>query len=221
MSRKGKPNNKGTIEYPRPCKHCDYISNNPSMYLYHSRTHIPIPDGTICDHGCGQLAIVRGTGGKYACQKIAHRCPAYSKKQSASVKKQWAQSEANGRKEQARIDFVNRLHNEETINKMKQTKREKSGIITPEQIKDYRHYARKIRSRAQQWAREQGYEIGKQTLHVDHKLSILDAWHANLSIEVVNHPANLQILEARKNSSKGSKSSITVEELMKNINDYS
>ena len=124
------------------------------------------------------------------------------------------------RKEKTRKSLINRLHNQEIYNKSKNTKRQNFGIITPEQIKDYRHYARKIRSRAQQWAKEQGYEIGKQTLHVDHKLSILDAWHANLSAEVVNHPANLQILEARKNSSKGSRSSITVDELMKAIHEY-
>ena len=64
------------------------------------------------------------------------------------------------------------------------------------------------------WAKEQGYVLGQQTIHVDHKLSILDAWHAKLSVETVSHPANLQILEAKKNSSKGRKSSLTVNELL-------
>ena len=221
MTRKGSPNNKGIIQYPRKCDHCDYMSNNPTMYHYHKHTHDPIPDGTLCDLGCGQLANIRGTGGKYTCQEIAHHCPSYLEKHSIRIKKQWDRPESFERKERAKESFIKRVHNQEIYNKSKNTKRQKFGIITPEQIKDYRHYARKIRSRAQQWAREQGYEIGKQTLHVDHKLSILDAWHANLPAEVVNHPANLQILEARENSSKGSKSSITVEELMKNINGYS
>ena len=60
--------------------------------------------------------------------------------------------------------------------------------------------------------------LGQQTYHVDHKLSVFDAWKAGLSESVVNHPANLQILEAKQNSSKGAKSSITVEELLKLIN---
>jgi hypothetical protein len=59
--------------------------------------------------------------------------------------------------------------------------------------------------------------LGQQTYHVDHKLSILDAWNANLPAEVVNHPANLQILPAKENSSKGRKSSITIEELYEMI----
>lgn len=97
---------------------------------------------------------------------------------------------------------------------MKETKRKKSGLLTPQDAKNYRHYARAIRQRAQIWAKEQGYEIGRQTYHVDHKLSILDAWNANLPAEIVNHPVNLQILEATANTSKGAKSTITVEELL-------
>lgn len=221
MTRKGRLNNKGIIQYPRKCDQCDYMSNNPVMYHYHKHTHDPILAGTLCDLGCGQMAIVRGTGGKYTCQTVAHHCPEYLKKLSIQIKKQWDCPESIKRKERTRESFIKRVHNQETYSKSKNTKRQKFRIITPEQIKDYRHYARKIRSRAQQWAREQGYKIGKQTLHVDHKLSILDAWHANLPAEIVNHPVNLQILEAKKNSSKGSRSSITVEELMKNINEYS
>jgi uncharacterized protein (DUF2132 family) len=74
-----------------------------------------------------------------------------------------------------------------------------------------------MRSRAQKWARSQGFTLGQQTYHVDHKLSILDCWKLNLSEDIVNHPENLQILEAKKNSSKGSKSSITFDELMTKI----
>lgn len=91
-------------------------------------------------------------------------------------------------------------------------------MLNPQVAKDYRHYARRIRSKAQQWAREQGYVLGRQTYHVDHRFSIMDAWNAGLSIEIVNHPYNLQILDAKQNSSKGMTSSITLEELLENVN---
>jgi hypothetical protein len=39
-----------------------------------------------------------------------------------------------------------------------------------------------------------------------------------LAENIVNHPLNLQILDAKLNSGKGSKSSITLEELLNNIN---
>lgn len=84
-------------------------------------------------------------------------------------------------------------------------------------MQDYRHYGRRVRSRAQKWAKEQGFVLGQQTHHVDHKLSIWDAWKAGLSESIVNHPANLQILDAKANSSKGAKSSLTVDELLKLI----
>ena len=59
MLRKGCPNKKKSgIIYPRKCEHCDYISNNPAMYSIHKKTHQPIPDGQLCDHGCGQNAIM-------------------------------------------------------------------------------------------------------------------------------------------------------------------
>ena len=206
------------ITYPRKCPSCNYLANNPAMFSYHKKTHNIIPEEIYCHFGCGCLATSQNTGGKYTCKEKYQDCSAYLNQLSERTKNSW--KNANVRKEKTRKSLINRLHNKEIYNKSKNTKRQNFGIITPEQIKDYRHYARKIRSRAQQWAKEQGYEIGKQTLHVDHKLSILDAWHANLSAEVVNHPANLQILEARKNSSKGSRSSITVDELMKAIHEY-
>lgn len=205
------------IQYPRKCTHCDYVSNNPSMHHYHKQTHDPISLGQLCDHGCGQHALYRGTGGKYTCQLVSQHCPEYINQHSRRVAKQWEGD--NDRKEKTKERFFKYCAGVPSIiDKMKETKRKKFGRLTPEQAKEYRHYARAIRERAQQWAKEQGYVLGPQTYHVDHKLSILDAWHAGLSADIVNHPANLQILEAKQNSSKGAKSSITVNELLKLIN---
>ena len=205
------------IQYPRKCNYCDYASNNPQMWHYHNKTHDPIPEGQLCDHGCGSLANYRGTGGVYRCVENSFTCPSYTSRQTAAIKKHWQRPEAVYRKEETKKSLVERLHNPTTVNKMKETKRKKSGLLTPEDAKNYRHYARAIRQRAQMWATDNGYRLGQQTYHVDHKLSILDAWNANLPAEVVNHPVNLQILPAKENSSKGSKSSITVEQLFEMI----
>jgi len=201
--------------YPRKCEYCEYISNNPAMYSYHKKTHDPIPEGKLCDHGCGQLATIINTHGKYTCLPIAQNCPEYIKKHSNFVKEQWKRPEAIERKKRTKEIFLKTCaNNTDAIEKSKNVRRKKSGLITPEIAKEFRHYARKIRTAAQIWAKDQGYNLGRQTYHVDHKLSILDAWNANLPINVVNHPANLQVLEANKNSSKGSKSIISVEELL-------
>lgn len=204
------------ITYPRKCADCDYWSNNPSMYHYHAKTHDPIPFGTLCNHGCGFPAQYKRTKGVYSCQAITQHCPEYIKQHSDRVKQQWIDD--NVRKEKTKESFLIRLHNQETIDRIKETKRKKSGLLTPVLARDYRHYARAIRKKAQKWAKDQGYILGQQTYHVDHKFSILDAWHANLAENIVNHPSNLQILDAKLNSGKGSKSSITLEELLNNIN---
>ena len=201
------------IWYPRKCEHCDYVSNNPSMYHYHSKTHQSIPAGTLCNHGCGQLATVINTNGKYTCLPMAQHCPEYLRKHSARVKKQWEGAEQ--RKEETRLTIDTRLNTKENIEKRKQTLQEKWGDFTPEQMRDFRHYARRIRARAQKWAKAQGYELGKQTYHVDHKFSIWDAWLEGLPESVINHPANLRILEANENLSKGAKSLYTLEELLR------
>lgn len=202
--------------YPRKCEHCDYVSNNPSMYHYHKKTHDPIPKDQLCDHGCGRPALYRGTGGKYTCEKKFSLCPQYLLDLAERTKLSWVDD--TQRKEQTRLTIESRLNTTESIEKRKQTLKKKWGNFTPEQIKDYRHYARRIRQRAQRWAKSQGHILGQQTYHVDHKLSIWDSWQAGLSEDIVNHPANLQILDAKTNAGKGAKSCITIEELLNAIN---
>lgn len=207
------------IQYPRKCNHCEYVSNNPQMWHYHKQTHEVISPDQLCDHGCGNPAKYKGTGGIYSCSKVSQRCPEYIKKHSRRVKEHWQRPEAAERKTKATATLLETACTPAAIEKMKKTKKIKSGLLTPDDAKNYRHYARAIRQRAQQWAIEQGYELGQQTFHVDHKFSILDSWKAKLPASIVNHPANLQILEAKLNSSKGSKSSLTLEELMRLIID--
>lgn len=93
-------------------------------------------------------------------------------------------------------------------------------IIKAEDTRDYRSYARKCRRVAQQWAKDNGYEIGKQTYHIDHRLSLADAYNANLDVSVASHPANLRIIPAKENSRKGAKSEISLENLLEEIKRY-
>jgi hypothetical protein len=216
MAKSKNYNNWVKENYPRKCNNCEYIANNPAMYSYHAKIHKPIPADAKCYFGCGNGAAFRNTKGNLICKQHYHECPGYLKQLSNRTTKSWQGDEK--RKAETKKSFISRLHNQETVNKMKATKKKKTGILSPDQLKDFRQYARRIRSQAQRWAKEQGYVIGQQSYHVDHKLSILDAWKAGLSIEIVNHPANLQILEAKANSSKGANSTITVDELLVAVN---
>jgi len=62
-------------------------------------------------------------------------------------------------------------------------------------------------------------EFRSQDFHVDHKLSILDAFNENVPVECVADICNLIIVTKEYNLSKGSKSSITFAELMEEITD--
>ena len=213
MSRKGCPNKiQSGIVYPRKCSMCEYIANNPAMYSYHKQTHQPIPADTLCHFGCGSTATHQNTGGKYTCKSKYQDCPAYIDQLRERIKNSW--KGADERKIETKKSLIDRLHNQETVDKMKTTLKEKWGDFTPEQMRDFRHYARRIRARAQKWAKTQGYSLGQQTYHVDHKFSVWDSWLAGLPESTVNHPANLRILEAKANSSKGAKSLYTLEELL-------
>lgn len=207
------------IIYPRQCEHCDYVARSPSMYQYHNYTHEQVPDGVMCYLGCGQVAQFRNTHGNYTCSKIAHACPGYVTRHSALVQRQWDTNQWEERKTllRGRALAETTEQREARVAKQVATKRAKFGTLTPEDAITYRRYARFIRERAQRWARKQGYTIGRQTYHVDHKLSIRDAWCARLPEEIVNHPANLHIMEAKKNSGKGPNSSLTVDELLERI----
>lgn len=202
--------------YPRTCIECGYVANNPAMYSVHKKTHAQIPDGALCWKGCGQPAKFRNTKGNFCCTQVTQHCPAYSKEQSDRVKRHWVDNE--DRKQQTKETFLKHCAGvPEVIAKQKKTLNEKFGGFTPEQIQDYRRYARRIRERAQRWAKANGYTLGQQTYHVDHRFSILDSFKNGLPEDIVNHPVNLQILSAKENSSKGSKSAITLEQLMEEI----
>ena len=212
-------NKKEKILYPRKCNHCEYVSNNPAMWHYHNKTHDTIPEGRLCDHGCGKQAMYITTNNKYNCCKISQQCPAYKNKHSDIVREHWTRPEAEERKLLTAESLRERLHNEETVAKQVKTKRANGGLKF-EDIPHYRIYARKARKLAQAWARSNGHEIGKLTYHVDHKVSVLEGWNNKLPLEVISHPANLQILEARENSGKGAKSCMTIEKLLTMIKQY-
>ena len=96
MSRKGCPNKVHSgIYYPRKCDHCDYVSNNPQMYSYHKHTHDTIPNGQLCEQGCGKLALFRNTSGRYLCVKTTQHCSSYIETHSERIKEHWARPEAN------------------------------------------------------------------------------------------------------------------------------
>ncbi len=199
-----------SIKYPRKCETCDYISNNPSMFQYHKKTHASVEE-KFCR--CGAIATHVCTRGKYRCNENPHLCPKFLEEHAERIEGHWARDSAVERKEKARTTFVEHLHNEEIYKKTSRTKRIKTGILTEERRRVFRRYAYACRKISQQWAKDNGYEIGRQTFHVDHIYSVLDGFKNEVPPSIISHPKNLRILEAKKNSSKGPKSELSLEEL--------
>lgn len=208
-----------TITYPRPCPQCDYSANNASSFHYHKRTHELIPVGKLCDHGCGQLAIHRNTGGVYSCNTNSHRCPEYIRQHSIRIQEQWKIAPESRRIQTKKIFEEQVVYNEDARHKSRESI-SKRRIIKASDAKDYRSYARKCRKVAQKWAKENGHKISRDTFHVDHRLSLVDAYNAKLDVAIASHPANLQILPAIDNSRKWGHSEITVDQLLEEIEKY-
>lgn len=184
------------------------------MYHYHIKTHDKLPEGQLCNHGCEKLATHKGTGGVYSCQKNSHQCAAYLERHSKKVKADWIN--ADERREKTRSKFISVVHSDKIRKKALDAIKARS-IIKAEDAKDYRAYARKCRKLAQQWARSNGYELGRQTYHVDHRLSLVDAYNSNLDVEIASHPINLQVITATENTQKWANSEITAAQLIEEI----
>ena len=218
MSRSKGSKNKiqSGITYPRKCETCDYISNNPSMFHYHKKTHLPVI-GQVC-HKCNNPAVVVSTMGIYRCNENPHLCPVYLEEHSARIEDQWKDDE--DRRTATRTSTIERFQTEENYKKVSAGKRYKTGLLTEEKRKDFRKYARACRSLAQLWAKDNGHAIGRQTFHVDHIFSVLDGFTLGVEPAIVSHPENLRILAAKVNSSKGRTSEMTLQQLLEKINVY-
>ena len=198
------------ITYPRKCEHCSYTANNPTMYSYHKRIHEPIPETAVC-HFCGERANYRNTGGKYTCTESYANCPKYLEQLAERTRKSW-----DGDLERKRTTKERFLAMQSDPGFWEKNKKaiQKNAILKPEDAKDYNSFARACRRKAQQWAKDNGYEIGQQTFHVDHKVSVLEGYYAGLTVDQLSHPANLQILSAADNVAKGARSSMSIDELL-------
>ena len=51
----------------------------------------------------------------------------------------------------------------------------------------------------------------------DHKVSVKYGFENKIDPSIISHPANCQLIQQTKNSSKGTKNSISIEELIKDI----
>ncbi|KKL70674.1 hypothetical protein LCGC14_2102570, partial [marine sediment metagenome] len=206
------------IKYPRECPHCDYQASSPQTYCYHLRKHDPIPEGQLCDHGCGQQSKYKNTNNKYTCEEKYASCPAYLERHSKKVTKQWKEA-SDERREQTLKTFVENTQTPESIEKAKATKRNK--LLAFALTRKFRQYKWAVHSVSQRTYKEyknlinpNNYPRGITKYHLDHKVSKHVGWLLKIPPEYLAAQHNLQILYYTENIQKDVKCSIHPIELL-------
>ncbi len=95
-------------------------------------------------------------------------------------------------------------------------------MYRPGEREDKKYYTQKVREATQQNFTKYFHSIENAKLrghhyHLDHKLSIDEGYRKGISISIIAHPANFQILPKAINEAKGAKSSISLSHLLRDI----
>ncbi len=203
------------ITYPRICQICNYSANNPTMWGYHKATHVPIPNGKLCDFGCEQPAVARKTTGRYVCCETSQNCPSYRKQHAARIKKQWATNEWKDRRLKNKMRTLNETDEQRRIRNEKQKKTKREKLLSIADTFGKRQYSRIIIYHSRKT-----YKIHKETLnplnlqisrdeyHIDHKVSRHVGYLLKIPIHYMYSEHNLDIMPSKQNSSKSSKCSL-------------
>lgn len=87
---------------------------------------------------------------------------------------------------------------------------------------EYLLYEEKVRKLSEKTFREEFFEFRDyrgDVFELDHMLSIREGFEQDVPVEVMSDLANLQLISAKANRSKGGKSSLTFSELVERISD--
>lgn len=108
----------------------------------------------------------------------------------------------------------------EFIDKGLETKYLNGSAIPPELKDPFEYYSYKIRLLSETIYRDYKDKInphniqrGRTTHHLDHRFSIKDGFLNNVSIDMISHWRNLEIIPQSENQQKSGKSSISLDEL--------
>lgn len=91
--------------------------------------------------------------------------------------------------------------------------RRKDGV----DLQSFRRFRTQVRYLTYQHVILKTPRLRKPGHHVDHRLSVLDAFKLNVPLHVVCHPRNLRLVKSKTNLSKGSASCVTLRELKREI----
>lgn len=210
---KGTKNKNHTpITYPRQCPQCEYLASSPATFSYHKQCHDSIPVEQLCDHGCGELARFKGSGGKYRCCEIAQNCVAINARLKHVVTVSWEDNEE--RKTTARKLFIKScVSNPLSYKKASETKHKK--LLAQDNTSDRRKYNRQVHGLSQRTYRDNisiinpnNVPIGRIEYHLDHKVSKHIGYLLGIPAHFLASVNNLCVLPYYENTGKHSKCSL-------------
>ncbi len=129
-----------------------------------------------------------------------------------------------------RIETIKRMKNEIgedglskfdiRVNKWLSNMIEKGHFTDPTKNKTFKSYRNRVSALTRKTLKNNNIIINYLTHEIDHKYSVKEGFNNNVSIEIICHISNLEILPITENRKKQSKCSITLEELLTSIDNF-
>lgn len=209
------------IEYPRKCPHCDYLANSPQSYSYHLRKHKAIPEGTLCDGGCGQLAKYRTTNNRMLCCEHYQKCPQYIIDHKQRVIDSWKNDTERKNKMVNNNPMLDEAARNKISDSQKQVWKERLLITEKDAPQDVKQYKRLVHNISQRTYKDNmdlinpnKHPIGRTEFHLDHKVSKHVGWLLHIPAKYIASVENLEVLPSQLNEGKGAKCSLKPSELL-------
>ncbi len=193
-----------------------------------------IKTNELCSKGCGNKAKFKSPGGLFLCESSCNSCPAMKRKNSDGLKKAYKEGRKDCSQFDGKRDWSTGLTKETSeIVRLVATKNSQNHKIrikmTSERSERYIYYCHLCRWQfgnnpaiiknllGFELLKEHGmYRRIQNTGGVvrDHRFSKFDGFNLNIPVYILSHPANCEFLLHVDNSRKTRKSSITLDDLL-------
>lgn len=192
----------------------------------------------LCSYGCGNQARYKNKSSKYMCDISPTKCIANRQKNSNGIKKAHQEGRIPGWKELDSRGYSNRgwakgltKETDKRIQNFSNSRKGKRRISDEEKLKKVIYREQCCFNLAGIIQYVKGYELLEQYgmydrkknpngVVRDHRVSVDFGYQNNIDPKIISHPSNCEFMIHKNNASKTHTSSLTVEELQKEITNW-
>ena len=189
------------------------MASSPQTFSYHKRVHKSIPDGKLCDGGCGKPAMFVNTKNKMWCVAEYQQCPQYIIDLKSRTTNSW--KDADDRKAKMVETLSDPAIRAKNAAAVRAGKRRRLIITENESPKEMKQYKRLVHSLSQATYHEHqsiinpdNHKIGRRDYHLDHKVSKHVGWLLQIPAKYIASCHNLAVIPSTINEGKGPTCSI-------------